>query len=276
MIIDWHTNLWLDEHIDAEHLTAMHVRSGGRSTDAGPERHRSTVAAVAEKFIVITMKWPRLGVNVPNDFVAYYVAQFPGRAIGLACVEPTDPNAERELERAIKVLGLRGLKLAPIYQGFDPCCEEAFKIYDLCDQLRIPILWHQASAFPAEAKLEYGDPIYIDKIARTFPKLKMILAHFGLPWANIVVQLMRKHKQIFTDVSARIYRPWEMYNAMLHALDYGVTGQVLFGSDFPVQTTEEALKTFRDLPKYAPGLPPIPEKIIESIIDERPLELIWS
>jgi uncharacterized protein len=276
MIIDWHTNLWLDEHIDVEHLTAMHVRSGGRATDASPDRHRRTVAAVAEKFIVITMKWPRLGVNVPNDFVAQYVAQFPGRAIGLACVEPRDPNAERELERAVKVLGLRGLKLAPTYQGFDPWCEDAWKLYDLCNQLKIPILWHQASAFPSEAILEYGDPIYIDKIARNFPKLKMILAHFGLPWANIVVQLMRKHKQIFTDVSARIYRPWEMYNAMLHALDYAVTDQILFGSDFPVQTTEEALKTFRDLRKYAPGLPPIPEKVIESIINDRPLELIWS
>src|SRR5262249_24703720 len=80
----------------------------------------------------------------------------------------------------------------------------------------------------------------------------------------------------FTDISARIYRPWEMYNAMLHALDYGVTGQVLFGSDFPVQTTEEALKTFRALRTNAPGLPPIPEQIVESIINDRPLELIWS
>jgi uncharacterized protein len=276
MIIDWHTNLWLDDHIDADHLSAMHVRSGGRSTDAGPDRHRSKVAEVAEKFVVITMKWPRLGVDVPNDFVADYVAQFPGRAVGFACVEPNDPNAESELQRAVKLLGLRGLKLAPTYQGFDPWCEAAWKLYDLSDQLEIPILWHQASAFPAESMLEYGDPIYIDKIARNFPKLKMILAHFGLPWANIVVQLMRKHKQIFTDVSARIYRPWEMYNAMLHALDYGVTGQILFGSDFPVQTTEEALRTFRELPKFAPGLPPIPQNVIESIINDRPLELIWS
>jgi hypothetical protein len=43
-----------------------------------------------------------------------------------------------------------------------------------------------------------------------------------------------------------------------------------------IQTTEQVLKTFRELPKYAPGLPPIPEKIVESIITDRPLELIWS
>jgi hypothetical protein len=276
MIVDWHTNLWLDEHIDPEHLAAMRASSGNRGTDAGPDHHRRAVAGIADKFVVITMYWPRLGVSVPNEFVADYVAQFPGRAIGLACVLPGAPHAEQELERAVKVLGLRGLKLAPVYQRFDPWGENAWKLYDLADQLGIPILWHQASAFPAESMLEYGDPVYIDKIARNFPRLKMILAHFGMPWSSIVVQLMRKHKQIFTDVSAKLYRPWEMYTAMLNALDYGVTGQILFGSDFPIQTTEQALKSFRDLPKYAPGLPPIPEKIVESIINERPLELIWS
>lgn len=276
MIIDWHTNLWLDEHLGADHLSAMHSRSGGRATDASPERHRRTVVQTAEKFVVIALNWGDLGVAVPNDFVAKYVADFPDRAIGFGCVDPRSPGAADELERCVRELGLKGLKLAPTYQGFHPWDEAAWPIYDLCDQLGVPILWHQASAFPAQSVLEYGDPVLIDKIARTFPRMKMILAHFGLPWANIAVQLMRKHKQIYVDVSARIYRPWEMYNAMLHAIDYGVTGQVLFGSDFPVQTTEEALRTFRDLPSFAPGLPPIPSKLIEEIIEDRPLELVWS
>jgi predicted TIM-barrel fold metal-dependent hydrolase len=118
--------------------------------------------------------------------------------------------------------------------------------------------------------------VLIDKVARAFPRVKMILAHFGLPWADIAVQLLRKHKQLFTDVSARIYRPWEMYNALLHALDYDVAGQVLFGSDFPVQTTNEALATFRGLRTRFPGMPEIPERMIEEIITNRPLSLIWD
>jgi hypothetical protein len=141
--------------------------------------------------------------------------------------------------------------------------------------LGIPILWHQASAFPAQSVLEYGDPLLLDKVARAFPELRMILAHFGLPWSDITVQLLRKNKQLYTDVSARMYRKWEMYNALLHALDYDVTGQILFGSDFPVQTTEEALATFRSIPAFAPGLPPIPDAVIEDIIHNRPFELIW-
>ena len=61
----------------------------------------------------------------------------------------------------------------------------------------------------------------------------------------------------------------------MHALDYKVMGQVLFGSDFPVQTTQEALDSFRGLRRFAPGLPEIPEAVIEDVIYNRPFKLIW-
>ncbi len=274
-LIDWHTNLWLDEHLAEQYRKDMHVRSGGRATDAGPDRHAEKVAGVADKFIVLALRWTQLGVVVPNEYVAEYVARYPGRAIGFASVDPADADAPDELERSVKSLGLRGLKLSPVYQGFDPWSPEAWRLYEVADGLGIPILWHQASAFPAQSFLEYGNPLLLDKVARAFPELRMILAHFGLPWSDITVQLLRKHKQLYTDVSARMYRKWEMYNALLHALDYDVMGQILFGSDFPVQTTEEALATFRSIPAFAPGLPPIPEAVIEDIIHNRPFELIW-
>jgi predicted TIM-barrel fold metal-dependent hydrolase len=276
ILVDWHTNLWIDEHLTREHLDAMHARSGGRSTDAGPERHRKTVADVADQFVIVTMHWPRLGVDVPNDYTAQYVQQFPGRAVGMACVDPMNPNAAKELERCVTQLGFKGLKLAPTYQGFDPLAKEAWAIYEIADHYKLPILWHQAGAFPAQSMLEYANPVLLDPVARRFPELKMILAHFGLPWAEEAVQLMRKHKQIYVDVSARLYRPWGMYNALLHAIDYGVTNQILFGSDFPVQTTQEAIDTFLGYEKLYPGLPPISRELIEDIIYNRPLTLFWK
>jgi len=276
MIIDWHTNVWLDEHLTEKTRAHMGRSSGGRPTDGSPARHEREVLPVAEKFIIIACRWPRCGFDVPNEFVASYVARFPGRAFGFACIDPQQPNAPDELEHAIRTLGMHGLKVSPTYQGFDPWSKEAWQLYERASQLRIPILWHQAAAYPADSMLEYASPVFIDKIARAFPETKQILAHFGLPWSHITVQLMRKHRQIFTDVSARMYRPWEMYDAIMRAIDYGVTGQILFGSDFPVQTTAEALKTFRGLRTKFPTMPEIPEDLIEDIINNRPLSLIWD
>lgn len=276
MIIDWHTNIWLEEHLDPRTRAGMARSSLGRSTDGTPERHEREILPAAEKFVVIACRWPRCGFDVPNDWVAEYVARFPGRAVGFACVDPNEATAPDEIERAVKTLGMRGLKLSPTYQGFDPWAPEAWRLYEIADHLGIPILWHQAAAYPSASMLEYANPVLLDKVARAFPAMKMILAHFGLPWAAETVQLMRKHPQVFTDVSARMYRPWEMYDALMRAIDYGVTGRILFGSDFPVQTTVEALETFRGLRTKFPTMPEIPEAIIEDIITNRPLGLIWD
>lgn len=276
MIIDWHTNLWLDEHLSEATRAHMGRSSGGRPTDGTPERHEREILPAAEKFIVIACRWPNCGFDVPNDWVADYVARHRDRAVGFACVDPKQAGAADELERAVGVLGMRGLKLSPTYQGFDPWCAEAWRLYEVADALNIPILWHQAAAYPSASMLEYANPVLLDKIARAFPGMKMILAHFGLPWAAETVQLMRKHPQIFTDVSARMYRPWEMCDALMRAQDYGVTDRILFGSDFPVQTTSEALATFRGLSTRFPAITEISEALIEDIITNRPLSLIWE
>jgi len=277
MLIDWHTNLNLQSHyLDAEGAAEFNTRvAAGVSAD--PEAHQRLVADVAEKFAVVTMRFDNLKIRVPNEFVAEYVHRFPGRAKGFACVDPLDSNAVKDLEFAIRELGLHGLKISPVYGGFDPWCHEAWRIYDLCDRLQIPLLWHQSAAYASAATLEHGNPILLDKIARQFPKLRMIIAHLGQPWMGETVVLLRKHPQILADLSARFHRKWQLYNGLMLALDYRVTKQILFGSDFPVRTTEQALAEFRGLNDWGDGvkMPVFPAEIIEDIIQNRPFELLW-
>ncbi|MEM7124485.1 MAG: amidohydrolase family protein [Pseudomonadota bacterium] len=276
MLIDWHTNLWLPEHLGPEQREEMGVRTG-KSIAADPDAHLAGVAAMADKFVVLTLRWNQLGIHVPNEFVADYVGRFPDRAIGFACVDPHDDDAPEELERAVIELGLRGLKISPVYAGYDPWSKEAWRLYEVANRLAIPLLWHQSAAYPAASMLEYGNPILLDKIARAFPDLPMIIAHVGQPWIGETVVLLRKHKQLFADLSARYYRQWQCYNALMLALDYKVTDQLLFGSDFPMQTTQEALSSFRAINDWGEDvtLPRFPDEIIEDIISNRPFNLIW-
>lgn len=276
MLIDWHTNLALEEHFadeEGEYLS----RVGGLGRAGTPELHERHVAGVCDKFVVVTMQFKRLKVHVPNEFTANYVKRFPGRAKGLACIDPVSVDAPRQLEYAICELGLHGLKISPVYGGFDPWCEEAGRIYALCERLSVPLLWHQSAAYASESKLEYGNPILLDRIGREFPKLRMIVAHIGQPWSGETVVLLRKHPQIFADLSARYHRRWQLYNALMLALDYKVTKQLLFGSDFPLRTPTEAIQEFRALNDWGERvtLPTFPLDVIEDIIANRPLELLW-
>src|SRR5215475_15886923 len=105
-LVDWHTHCYLPEHVDAESRTAMQAR-GLMGGEAGPEHHRRGVAdGGAERFVVIKMP-TRWGRAIPNDFIADYVARYPGRAVGFAVVDPHDAAAPKEFERCVRTLGLR-------------------------------------------------------------------------------------------------------------------------------------------------------------------------
>ncbi len=274
-LVDWHTNLWLPEHL-GESYQEMGSRTIAHM-DGRPETHRTEVAATADKFVVLTLKFDQLGIQVPDEFVANYVKEFPGRAIGFCGIDPLDPNSPRQLEHAVKELGLRGIKFSPVYSGFDPWCKEAWAIYEMADKLGVPMLWHQSAAYAAKSHLESGNPILIDKIARAFPKLRIIIAHVGQPWTDETVVLLRKHKHLYSDLSARFHRKWQLYNALMLALDYKVTDQLLFGSDWPLQSTQVAIDMFRSINDWGEGvkMPKFPDEVIEDIIYHRPLELVW-
>ena len=65
----------------------------------------------------------RLGRPVsgcPTSWSPSYVAQHPDKLIGWASVDPGEPDAIEQLEHAVLGLGLRGVKLGPAYQHFDP------------------------------------------------------------------------------------------------------------------------------------------------------------
>ncbi len=275
MLIDWHTNLALPEHFAAGE--SEFASRTGQQIGSDPASHERHVAEEAEKFVVIALRFKRLKISVPDEFVADYVKRHEGRAKGFACVDPLDEDAPRELEYAIKELGLHGLKISPVYGGFDPWSDEAGRLYKVCDALQVPLLWHQSAAYATTSFLEYGNPILLDRIGREFPKLRMIVAHIGQPWVGETVVLLRKHPQIFADLSARFHRKWQLYNGLMLALDYKVTDQLLFGSDFPVRTTAAALQEFRGINDWGEKvtLPRFPEEIIEDIIENRPFELVW-
>jgi predicted TIM-barrel fold metal-dependent hydrolase len=274
-LVDWHTHCYLPEHMDAEARARMEARRvmGG---DASPEHHhRGVVAGGAEKFVVIKMP-TRWGRRIPNDFIAEYVARYPGRAVGFAAVDPNDADAPAEVERSFTRLGLRGLKLSPVYHGFDPWAPAAWRLYEMADGLGVPVMFHMGGAYDPEAALEWGSPLLLDRVGRAFPRLRMIVAHLGQPMMQETVMLMRKNENVFADLSARFHRRWQLYNGLRIAIEYGVADRLLFGSDFPVSTTGEAARAFRAINDWGDGvrLPAIPPEVIDSILYERPLELL--
>lgn len=276
MIFDCHTHVFGPGQFGGATLAAA-KRAWGEQTEmiALPEQNWECVKDV-DGAIVLAFDAPATGIQVPNEYVAEYVGKHRGRLFGFASVDPNKWNAAGELEHAIKEHQLSGLKLGPIYQNFYPDRKEHFSLYAKADELGIPILWHQGTSFVPEGYLDASRPAMLDPIARQFPNLKMIIAHMGHPWVDECISVVRKNPNMYMDLSALGTRPWQFYNSIVSAMEYGVTHKILFGSDYPFFTTEQTISSFRKINDLVEGtkLPHIPEKIIEDIIHRNTPELL--
>lgn len=267
-IIDCHTHVGLaGVHVGGSIMEDL-IRAWGKPLwNVTIEEHWAAVQEV-DRAIVLAFDAPDIGLEVPNDYVAQYVDQHPEKLIGFASVDPKRPNAPYILEDAIKNLGLRGLKIAPIYQHFDPLSLEAFALLEAADSLGIPVLWHQGTTFVRDAPLIHSRPVLLDEVARRFPDLRMWIAHLGHPWCDELVAMIRKHPNVYADMSALHPRPLQFYFAMMSAVEYGVADKVLFGTDFPFMTLEASLVGLRNINKVVEGtgMPRVPDEVIEGII----------
>ncbi|MDQ1753152.1 MAG: uncharacterized protein QOE71_4208 [Pseudonocardiales bacterium] len=235
--VDVHTHLGQHgTHVCAP-LAEDEIRAWGKvSWDVTPDQH-AEAARSADTSIVLAFDAEPVGVVVPNSYVAEQVAGRP-ELIGFASVNPMRPNAVQLLEEAIEQLGLRGLKLGPTYQHFHPHDKKCLDLLAVADQHRIPVIWHQGTTFTPSAIAEYARPLQLDLVARTFPQLRMWIAHFGHPWASEALSVIRRHEHFFIDASALDTRPWQLAQALAAAKEYRVLDRVLFGSDYPFSTVE--------------------------------------
>ena len=211
-----------------------------------------------------------------NDRVAEFVAAAPARRIGFLSIHPEVRGAEDELERARTDLGLKGIKLGPNYQVFDPLGPAALRVYELAERHGLPILFHQGASPVREAPLRYAHPLVMDEVAIRFPELRVVMAHLGHPWQRETMVTIRKHPHLYADVSATFYRPWSFYEGMRLATEWGVLDRLLFGSDFPIATPAETAAGLRAVndPIAGTGLPPVPLDAVEEIIERDPLPLL--
>lgn len=211
-----------------------------------------------------------------NDDTAAFVHAHPDKLIGFLSVHPHDPGALDEIERSTRELGLRGIKVGPNYQNFDPLGEEARRVFRRAEELGLPVLFHQGTSPVQFADLDYAHPRHIDRLATACPELRMILAHIGHPWQIDCIAVIRKHPHVYADISAQFYRPWSYYNAMRLATEWGVLPKLLFGSDFPVATPQETIDALDTVNDILDGtkLPRVPEEALQEMLHRDSLSLL--
>jgi predicted TIM-barrel fold metal-dependent hydrolase len=71
----------------------------------------------------------------------------------------------------------------------------------------------------------------------------------GHPWISECIAVVRKHPNVYADVSALTPRPHQFRSALIEAAEYGCAGKLLFGTDWPFGTIDghvRLLEQWRD------------------------------
>jgi uncharacterized protein len=189
-----------------------------------------------------------------NDYVAEVMRRYPDVFIGWASVDPWKGVAGvQELERSVTELGLSGLKLHPITQGFFPNDERFYPLYAKADELGIPVIFHTGhtgigAGTPGGTglKLKHSRPIYLDDVAADFPNLTIIGAHPSWPWQDEMLSVALHKANVFIDLSG--WSPKYFSPSLIQYANTLLQNKVLFGSDCPVISPERWLADFETAP----------------------------
>lgn len=279
MIVDCHVNLWNPEHFTPLYEAQMkRVRADG---DYGLAADADTIHAEMAGVDRAILFSPRFadsaGVDGDDGAVAAAVATYPDKFVGFAYVDPREPDYMDRLRHSIETLGLKGVKYGPIYNGVPLTDPRMAPVYDYCVANDLPLTMHMGTTFAENAPADLGRVIYVDEIAARWPDLKMICAHMGHPWYEDCIAVVRKRPNVYCEIAAIFYRPWQFWNIMVLSQEYSITDKIFFGTDFPFSRVEESLDGLRNVNHViaGSGLPRVSDETIERIIHANPFQHWW-
>ena len=270
MIVDVHSHSWkYPDHFtdDFRDQAERSWKQKGLDLEVRWEDYRAN-ADEDSLTIVFGGKARLSGLWVDDRYVADYVAQHSEEMIGFLSVDPTQDGWEDELREGHQELGLKGIKLLSMYAGFVPCDRLLDPLWEYAEKHHLPVLLHTGTTFVSQAPLECTLPRHLDDVAIRYPDVKIVMAHLSHPYEGECVATIRKHPNVFADVSGIYFRPFQLYQSLMLVQEYDVWDKLLFGTDYPFATVNGSLAGLRGLNQMLEGtaLPRLNNEEMEKMI----------
>jgi predicted TIM-barrel fold metal-dependent hydrolase len=177
-----------------------------------------------------------MSVMPDSQWTRDFIVAAKGHVHVMCNIDPRDPGAADLLEREMAA-GFKGVKLMPVNRCFqlsDPACRPFF---EKANELKAPICIHYGVTVDPTGDLRYADPIDLSPVARDFPEIPFVIAHFGAGWLDSVLRLAYQCKNVCVDTSGT--NNWMDYHVpkmtLAEVFERALTAigpeRVLFGTD---------------------------------------------
>ena len=224
MPIDMHSHIWQDQLGKLpNYLDAIGA--------SGVERSVVLVLESWSREVTPGEVWSGAG----NNYVAECVTQHPERLIHFGTLPPQLDDAPDMLEDLVKRFpAMKGLKLHPAIQGFDPATPPVTRFVRKAAELGLPITIH-AGDVGWVGRLAYNDPYYLDDLATNVPDATLIVAHGGA--TPIVPWIVARHPNVLMDTAYAPNWPslppfgWKFQCVNEDLVDFLGSRKIVYGTD---------------------------------------------
>lgn len=276
-MVDVHTFVW-DRPEQLGPAAAAGLRAGlagAWERGAGSVAALESAAATIDRVIVLGFESDRLGAHIPSQRVAHFVSMLGARAVGFAGIDPTRGPWRESLDHAT-ALGLSGVVVSPAACGFAPDFGPAMELFERCQHEALPVVVLPGLEFGALSAMELSQPCLLDKVAREFPALRIVVAQMGDPFIDQTLALLDRHEHVYAGVSSVADRAWGLYQTLLAAQERGVIGKLLLGSGFPWSSPSRAAHAVLHVNEVAraSGLPLVHARALRDIVHRDALALL--
>jgi len=188
------------------------------------------------------------------------IKTYPDVFIGYGRVKLDDPKAIANVE-TFKENGFVGMKFHNPKKNYDD--PSYFPVYKKCEDYSLPMLFHTGISgrrgldTPDESFTARMRPIYLDTIARQFPKTMVQGAHLGNPWYDEAAEAARWNPNLYFDITGSTLIKWIKLDKLKKL------SELLWWADYPAEKNPHTLK----------GGPAAWEHIVFGT-DERPTGLV--
>ncbi|MBR2344697.1 MAG: amidohydrolase family protein [Lentisphaeria bacterium] len=200
---------------------------------------------------------------VCNEEVIKYCREYHDWLLPALKIDLWDTAPDISQIRKFKDLGCVSAKCIYPYYEYDH--DLYMPVYEELEKLDMPVLFHTGCFFASEKDIQCQrpallnmDPLRLDRIARSFPKLKIVAAHLGTSFFRVqAAQLTKSFGNVYSDLAGsgawKGMTPEEVGSYMIDIMDRSNKRhfkKLVFGSDCYVSHPElqtEAVKHYLNI-----------------------------
>ena len=190
-------------------------------------------------FMVFSTATVPTQVQSINDFILRISSEYR-QFIGAGTIHVDYEDNLGELQR-IWNAGLKGIKFHPDFQKFNIDDERLFPSFGLMQELGMFFITHSG-----DPRYPFSHPERVARVAKAFPKLRIIAAHFGgwMTW-DIARRCLADLPNVYFDTSSTF--GFGGIEPMIEGFKTFDNTHLFFGCDYPMWDYKDELRILRSL-----------------------------